>query len=89
MSLDYFDCFKRLLEIANKYALIIDGEKITLFSLKSRKEITDLIYALHEEWSIHNVEEETGEDFFEFLYENIGSDSLLLDSYGEYIDINF
>ena len=33
--------------------------------------------------------EETGEDFFEFLYENIGSDSLLLDSYGEYIDINF
>lgn len=46
MSLNYF---KRLLEIANKYTLIIDGEKITLFSLKSRKEITDLIYALHED----------------------------------------
>ena len=62
----------------NKYCLMIDDEPYIFISFKTKEEIVDFVYSLHEEWDIHNVEEETGEDFINFLYENIGSDEVLI-----------
>ncbi len=62
----------------NKYCLMIDDEPYIFISFKTKEEIVDFVYSLHEEWDIRNVEEETGEDFINFLYENIGSDEALI-----------
>lgn len=67
-----------LIEVAEKYFFMIGYEPYLLFSLEPREEIMDFIYSLHEEWNINNVEEETGEDFINFLSENIGSDEALI-----------
>lgn len=62
----------------NKYCVMIDDEPYIFISFKTKEEIVDFVYSLHEEWDIHNVEEETGEDFINFLCENIGSDEALI-----------
>lgn len=62
----------------NKYCVIIDDEPYIFISFKTKEEIVDFVYSLHEEWDIHNVEDETGEDFINFLSENIGSDEALI-----------
>ena len=62
----------------NKYCVMIDDEPYIFISFKTKEEIVDFVYSLHEEWDIHNVEEETGEDFINFLFENIGSDEALI-----------
>lgn len=62
----------------NKYCVIIDDEPYIFVSFKTKDEVTDFIYSLHEEWNIHNVEEETGEDFINFLYENVSSEDALI-----------
>lgn len=62
----------------NKYWIMAKDEPCLFISFKTEKEVEDFIYSLHEEWNINNVEEETGEEFLEFLYENIGSDEVLI-----------
>lgn len=62
----------------NKYCLNIDGSPYIFVSFKAKDEVADFIYSLHEEWNIHNVEEETGEDFINFLYENVSSEDALI-----------
>ena len=62
----------------NKYCLNIDGSPYIFVSFKTKDEVADFIYSLHEEWNIHNVEDETGENFINFLCENIGSDEALI-----------
>ena len=62
----------------NKYWFMTDDEPYLLISFKTKEEFTDFMYALHEEWNVNNVEEETGEDFINFLHENIGSDEALI-----------
>lgn len=62
----------------NKYWIVIDDEPYIFISFKTKEEFIDFIYSLHKEWDINNVEEETGEDFINFLHENIGSDEALI-----------
>lgn len=62
----------------NKFWIMTDDEPYIFLSFKTKEEVTDFIYSLHEEWNINNVEEETGEDFINFLSENIGSDEALI-----------
>lgn len=84
-----------LIEVAEKYFFMIGYEPYLLFSLEPREEIMDFIYSLHEEWNIHNVEEEDGISFDEFLFQNIGDKGLLVhlndeSSFGySFIDFNF
>ena len=67
----------------NKYWIMTKDEPCLFISFKTEKEVEAFIYSLHEEWNINNVEEETGEEFLEFLYENIGSDEVLIFSSGD------
>lgn len=62
----------------NKFWIMTDDEPYIFLSFKTKEEVTDFIYSLHEKWNINNVEEETGEDFINFLSENIGSDEALI-----------
>lgn len=70
----------------NKYYVMIDDEPYIFISFKTKEEVTDFIYSLHEKWIINNVEEETGTDFINFLYENLGSDEGLVYINEEYLD---
>ena len=69
-----------------KYFLSIDDEPFVFLSFKTKEEVINFIYSLHEKWNVNNVEEETGTDFINFLYENIGSDEGLVYINEEYLD---
>lgn len=46
----------------NKFWIMTDDEPYIFLSFKTKEEVADFIYSLHEEWNINNVEEELEEE---------------------------
>lgn len=62
----------------NKLWIVIEDVPYVFISTKTREEMVDFCYHLHEKWDINDAEEEPVADFINFFCENLGTDEVLI-----------